>query len=54
MTRHDEQPRRTRQPRERTTTHQPNTPMGGAGWRKPSYQVVEASLEVSAYYLAKR
>ncbi|MFE4974198.1 hypothetical protein ACFRAR_19070 [Kitasatospora sp. NPDC056651] len=53
MTRHDEQPRRAPQPRERTT-HQPNTPTGGAGWRKPSYQVVEASLEVSAYYLAKR
>ncbi|MFB7128473.1 hypothetical protein [Kitasatospora sp. NPDC056273] len=53
MTRHEEQPRRARQPRERTTDR-PNTPMEGARWRKPSYQVVEASLEVSAYYLAKR
>ncbi|MGW2871663.1 hypothetical protein [Kitasatospora sp. NPDC001225] len=53
MTRHEEQPRRARQPRERTT-ERPNTPTEGARWRKPGYQVVEASLEVSAYYLAKR
>ncbi|MET8546111.1 pyrroloquinoline quinone precursor peptide PqqA [Kitasatospora sp. NPDC004799] len=53
MTRHQEQPRPAPRPPERATDR-PDAPVNATRWRKPTYQVVEASLEVSAYYLAKR
>ena len=32
------------------STHEHQAGDGSAGWSKPDYQVVETSLEVTAYY----
>ncbi|GAA3183781.1 MULTISPECIES: pyrroloquinoline quinone precursor peptide PqqA [Streptomyces] len=47
--RHDSAPRPQEHPAGR-----PDTPTDETRWHKPDYQVVEASLEVSAYYLTQR
>lgn len=54
MVHHEQRNERLRQSHVRAPRRTKNDLTDVAPWHKPAYQVVEASLEVSAYYLAKR
>ncbi|MGW0769435.1 hypothetical protein [Streptomyces sp. NPDC002676] len=51
---HEEPDQRLRQPQIRATRRPNDDLTDGRPWHKPAYQVVEASMEMSAYLLAER
>ncbi|QNP75408.1 hypothetical protein IAG44_42410 [Streptomyces roseirectus] len=46
MTQHEE--------RDDKPAHRTAEPAAEPGWQRPSYQIVEASMEMSAYFLTDR